>query len=743
MLSERLEAIRRTVLFFASTRHGRSRRQLGENRMRRTLVHAAICLALSMTCWAGSAGCDEADALLVMSLDRAFASPELSGNRAFVLSAGRVLVVAEQQRAEILFADGSARSAGLLTGMPLWTTTESIPEEVARDLGLRLVVTAGGQTVFEATRDQAYELMAHGYFVVEVELRPISELKRPAPGQQVDRKLAAQRPLSEPRVRFIRSVSDSVDPGRIRKTLYFLNYDSELDNYRSRFAARSELRQDVTPYIGDTLAYFITPHGGTVWDQEYVQKLGGPWAGGDTIFVNVIGEKPGRLTSARYIVCAHYDAIGVREPGWDWRTDPAPGADDNGTGVAVVLECARLLSGINLDFGLSFIAFTGEELGLLGSKHYVGGLTPADSIIGVINIDMVGYPGSVPKIQIVYDWKSKWLSDRFEEMAGLLEIDAEVEAVDLSGIQNSDHASFWVEGIPGNMLIEELERDGGSIGGPINPYYHSLGDTLGNVDVAMVAEAARLVVGLLARFSPVPEDTLPDLVMTDGSVEWNWAGRSYRRPVAGEAVIATVRALNVGASMTAAEPYVLDIWRGERDSGVKLRQISGEVEVLAGECLELGTGWTLDKSEYGNLPFTFVLSSYPGVESDTTNNTVTTVLQVMPQAAVLENLHVYPNPVTDPVSASLAFDILHPDGDFDGILEVSVFDILGRQVGYHTLERTHLISEIDIGRNVVDLGDLLDDDSNLAPGLYVCNARLRFIGVEGSITQRTRFAVAR
>jgi hypothetical protein len=678
-----------------------------------------------------------------MPLEDALTNPALWDSPGFVLSAETVLVVAGAEQAGGLLSSG-ARSVGVRTDVPLWTAIGEIPEHDARELGLEILLAAEGQTVFAATRDQAYQLLARGYFVVEIDFQPVGQLGPTTLSEEIHDRLAERRPLTEGRVRFMRSISDSVDSVRIRNTLYFLNYDSNSGAYRSRFAARPELRQDVTPSIADTLTRFVTPHGGTVWNQQYVQKLGGQYVGGDTIFVNVIAEKPGRLTSARYIICAHYDAIAVRQPDWNWRTDPAPGADDNGTGVAVVFECARLLSGVELDVGLTFIAFTGEELGLLGSKHYVETLSGTDSTIAVINIDMVGYQENGPKIQLVHDRQSKWLSDRLDETARLLDIGAAVEAVDLSGLPTSDHASFWVQGIPATMLIEELEREGEDIGGPINPHYHSLGDTLGNTDVGMVADAARLVVALVARFAPVPEDTLPDLVLTDGSIEWDYQGRSYRQPNAGETVEVTVRALNVGASMTESASYDCEVWRGERTYGERVAETWGMVHAAAGEYGEFELTWALDERDYGDLPFTFVvLPEHDDVESDTSNNAIVTTMWVMPAAPVFENLHVYPNPVTEPMNDTLAFEIWHREDAFYGVLDVRVFDVLGNRVGHGVFERSHLKTEIDIGINKICLGQILDGGSGLAPGLYVCYADLTFIGESGRIRQKTRFAVAR
>lgn len=82
------------------------------------------------------------------------------------------------------------------------------------------------------------------------------------------------------------------------------------------------------------------------------------------------------------IVCGHYDTIG------------GAGVNDNGSGVAVILEMARILKNVPTEYSIKFINFSGEEQGLLGSQHYVNtvvnGTSPKMDIKLVFNIDEVG-----------------------------------------------------------------------------------------------------------------------------------------------------------------------------------------------------------------------------------------------------------------------------------------------------------------------------------------------------------------
>jgi len=110
---------------------------------------------------------------------------------------------------------------------------------------------------------------------------------------------------------------------------------------------------------------------------------------GNHTYKNVVARIPGKKDlGAVLIFCAHYDshpaglAVGGR----------APGVDDNATGVAVLLEGARILAGRPVNATVELVFFSNEEQGHKGSKAYVEDLTAKGRMIeGVINIDAIGY----------------------------------------------------------------------------------------------------------------------------------------------------------------------------------------------------------------------------------------------------------------------------------------------------------------------------------------------------------------
>jgi hypothetical protein len=94
----------------------------------------------------------------------------------------------------------------------------------------------------------------------------------------------------------------------------------------------------------------------------------------------------------------------------------------------------------------------------------------------------------------------------------------------------------------------------------------------------------------------------------------------------------------------------------------------------------------------------------------------------------------------------LAFDIFHPEGDdFKGTMEVWLFDLEGRQIGYGTLENSYLLLEMATGEdaNRVPLSRFLTTEGDLPPGLFLCIAELRFVDEGRRSAARAKFAVAR
>lgn len=220
---------------------------------------------------------------------------------------------------------------------------------------------------------------------------------------------------------------------------------------------------------------------------------------------NIVFSLEGSVHPDRTVVlCSHYDSKSSTDP------ENAPGADDNASGTAAVLEAARALRSAALERTVDFVFFDGEEIGLLGSRHYVGLLPPYDpGIEGVINLDMLGrdYGGGV-RLEIAGRVSSPdtGLVSLVSDVTALLGLDLDPHFL-TSRSPTSDHKPFWVlDGVPAIILIEGEYWN--------NPYYHTASDVAANCDfdyMTGIARAAAVSAAALAGL--ISSDPLPGTVV--------------------------------------------------------------------------------------------------------------------------------------------------------------------------------------------------------------------------------------
>ncbi len=206
---------------------------------------------------------------------------------------------------------------------------------------------------------------------------------------------------------------------------------------------------------------------------------------------NVIAELPGtdpELESQTYILGAHLDSINS-----DGENESAPGADDNGSGVALMLEAARILSQYEFDRTIRFAAWGAEELGLHGSSYYATNIDPEkEDLRGKFNYDMVGYSEEDEHaITLHADEQSSWMLDYQKDVAESYEVDLNFTYEYNSENTRSDHASFWNEGYDASLAIET----------EFNPYYHSEEDTLDKLTIPQITKLTRHAVGTVAHLA--------------------------------------------------------------------------------------------------------------------------------------------------------------------------------------------------------------------------------------------------
>ncbi len=224
---------------------------------------------------------------------------------------------------------------------------------------------------------------------------------------------------------------------------------------------------------------------------------------GDAEFHNVVatrdGEDPGRPW---VVVAAHFDS-----------TPHTPGADDNASGVAAMLEVARLLRRERLGATVQFVGLNLEEVQNIlgqfrvGSLHYARWLRArGQAVAGALVLEMLGYTSKrqaallglrlvrrVPRegnfLGVVGDWRSRELLRVFERAAAA-HVPVFGMAVPLRGwvapdTRRSDNARFWDEGYPALMVTDTADLR--------NPHYHTPGDTPESLDYDFLARATAAV----------------------------------------------------------------------------------------------------------------------------------------------------------------------------------------------------------------------------------------------------------
>jgi hypothetical protein len=154
----------------------------------------------------------------------------------------------------------------------------------------------------------------------------------------------------------------------------------------------------------------------------------------------------------QFIICAHYD---------DMPFQPAPGADDNASGTAAVLEAARILSQIPTPYTIIYALWDEEEIGLLGSAYYAQqAYMSSEDILGVVNLEMFGWDGNDDGLIDIHTRpiaRSVELADLIEYLEGDYNMGLS-PAIYNPGTTASDHSSFWNYGYSAVVFSEAFFR---------------------------------------------------------------------------------------------------------------------------------------------------------------------------------------------------------------------------------------------------------------------------------------------
>ena len=254
---------------------------------------------------------------------------------------------------------------------------------------------------------------------------------------------------------------------------------------------------------------------------------------------NVVAVKWGQGGTNIYIIGGHYDSVDLGDSTAPGLTNACPGADDNGSGIAAMLEAARVIKDYTFRDTIMFVAFDAEEKDYRGSIHFVRehitdqvAATSAttflkSSIKGMVNVETIFYddPDTPPYVVMGTVSGSNLvamaLAQAVADYTSLLPYYA-------SGYDSSDHKIFQAAGIDSIHLIEYDFKDYWGVGLVENPYYHTDGDAIdspGYVACEYAAEVTKAVVGAICDHAGIiMPATLDPSTTGSGTFKISWTG---------------------------------------------------------------------------------------------------------------------------------------------------------------------------------------------------------------------------
>jgi aminopeptidase N len=209
------------------------------------------------------------------------------------------------------------------------------------------------------------------------------------------------------------------------------------------------------------------------YENDYLEQ----WKEKELSLANIAGRLKGP-SDACIVIGAHYDHLGM-----DAKGNIYPGADDNASGIALLIELARIMAEIPHKRELIFVAFSGEELGRLGSRYFLRNMD-LKRCIAMINLDTVGRLFNKRLIIIGTPSAKEWpLILKEASIISGIEIDIAKEDLD-----SSDQKSFEESGIPAIQLFSGPHED-----------YHRPSDTMDRLDMEGLIRIGRFTKELLRR----------------------------------------------------------------------------------------------------------------------------------------------------------------------------------------------------------------------------------------------------
>ena len=361
--------------------------------------------------------------------------------------------------------------------------------------------------LIRSTPADAERLAAQGVELAQLSLEPIALQRAQSPKPAGSETIAADRPAQESQVVWLpilsKSGSEPITADPLVQGMIDQVTPAAAGQYVAQLSGETPVTVDGAPYTIVTrhtdsgtpiekATQFVGEHmAGLGLDVEYPT-----WTKSGYTNRNVIGERTGiRNPGDIYVIGAHLDDMP--------NGSTAPGADDNASGSAAILIAADILSQYQWDCTLRFAFWTGEEQGLLGSSVYAADAkTGGETVRGYLNLDMLGYNSTAPRnVDLYYrvtPTGSEQIADTFMEVVNLYGLDLtpiKYNVATYSTGTRSDNASFWNQGFPAILAIEDYE------GHDYTPAYHTTADRLSTLDVDYLTTIVKAAVGAFTHLS--------------------------------------------------------------------------------------------------------------------------------------------------------------------------------------------------------------------------------------------------
>ena len=515
----------------------------------------------------------------------------------------------------------------------------------------------------------------------------------------------------------IAEIARAVKKGELEQFVSDLQENKDLDPpykaYQSRYCLRVRETDDPSDEACDNAAdYIYNKFKEYGLEAEYDNFSHEVLTQGKYEMRNVIATLPGKGEDIQkvFIISGHYDSVASRSTNWqlDWKTMPAPGADDNASAVAAVLEAARILSQYEFNSTIKFVAFSGEELGLHGSKHYANMLYEnSEEIAGVLNLDMIAYDPDTPDIDVITNLGSEWLAEAMISVQRKYNLGTLI----LKKIVNpdmvySDHAPFWQNGYNAILGIDNSNFDSPEF----NPYMHSEKDTIDTLNFDMMTNMCQITIATLASLAdPVNEVPHPDLAVFENEIHLSNERPGIDQPIELKAYIQ-----NIGNAD--AEDVSVEVWVEEPLARMPRLINEQRVDVMAQKQVKITADFTL--SEWGeSRVLVKVNPDYRVFETDGRNNLAVRTIEIGSNLLSMGKLLIYPNPAT--IKDENGFNIEYTLSR-DSAVKLEIYSIMGELI--YRKEFNEGLNGGKFGTNM----DIKWDGKNMsgakaAPGLYVCN----------------------